>query len=264
MTTARKKAQQGSCTIWLLSLLCYKGTSARPTGTSKGKYSPKQADVDEKQHDAVKLLYDATNMGSPQSTSRGHGWFEDKHNLGDNVFAICSFKGIECTYPDEPDGTFQSAIVGIHLQNMGMSGSLPEAVFSSLPHLDSVSFAFNALRGSIPQSFLDLGKLENVDLSNNVLTGTFPVFNAAEATLSKLTLKHNRLHSTLPPEALCPLTNLKSLDISGNEEMHGTLPACLQDFNALSTFKFDGVGLHGTIPTALCTSEWTRPKCLRL
>jgi Leucine rich repeat len=250
MAAAMNRAKRRNNIVWLLSLLCFTSTGARHDGTGKGKYSPKQTDVDEKQHNAVKILYEATNMASTESTSRGHGWFEDKYNLGNNIFAICSFEGIECKYPDGKD---QSTIIGIHLPNMGMSGSLPEAAFSALPNLESINFASNALRGTLPQTFLDLGKLKKVDLSNNELSGTFPAFKAAEATLSKLMVGHNKLHSTLPAEAICPLHNLKSLDISGNEEMHGTLPSCIEDFNDLSTFKFDGVGLHGSIPTNLCS-----------
>ena len=59
---------------------------------------------------------------------------------------------------------------------MGLRGSLPDDVFSSLQTLVSIKLERNFISGQIPSSLQALSMLEVFDVHNNQIQGTIPTF----------------------------------------------------------------------------------------
>ena len=74
----------------------------------------------------------------------------------------------------------------------------------SLPSLQALDLAGNALSGNIPTSLLSMAALEELDLSSNELSGTLPTDWSGAGSLVLLYLQQNELTGTpccpfLPP-----------------------------------------------------------------
>lgn len=110
-------------------------------------------------------------------------------------------------------------IVGIVLEGIQLTGSLPPAflqnitflaklsfrnnsVYGQLPnltnlvHLESVLFSYNRLTGSIPFDYIELPNLKELELQLNYLDGEIPPFE--QPTLTHFNVSYNHLQGLIP------------------------------------------------------------------
>eukprot|EP01062_Namystynia_karyoxenos_P069850 TRINITY_DN65289_c0_g1_i1.p1 TRINITY_DN65289_c0_g1~~TRINITY_DN65289_c0_g1_i1.p1 ORF type:complete len:421 (+),score=114.12 TRINITY_DN65289_c0_g1_i1:95-1264(+) len=84
--------------------------------------------------------------------------------------------------------------------------------------------SFNALEGTIPDSFLPSPCVQVINLGNNRFTGPIPNAFKDRTALQALRLNNNQFVGTVPPFGNCP--HLAEIDLSNNR-ISGTLPADL-------------------------------------
>ena len=168
------------------------------------------------QQQALRSLFEATSMDSTMSR-KSHDWFDDMHIMDDDdgIYDFCSFEGIECTEVSYVD------------PQEGQGDATDEEIVVNI--VTEINLADKGLVGSIPNAvFETLSFVETLNLASNDITGVY----------------------------ICPLTHLKVLILSDNPGISGsTIPSCMENFSDLKVFKFDRVGLVGTIPPALCSSN---------
>ena len=148
------------------------------------------------------------------STSRkSHDWFDEEYVMGDD--GIYDF----CSFEG-----IECTEVAVDTQEDKGDDTDGKSVVTIVTELDLKD---KGLVGSIPNAvFETLSTVETLNLASNDITGVF----------------------------ICPLTQLKVLDLSDNPGISGsTIPSCMENFSKLKLFKFDRVGLVGTIPPALCS-----------
>ncbi|KAJ9560569.1 hypothetical protein OSB04_005729 [Centaurea solstitialis] len=115
------------------------------------------------------------------------------------------------------------ALTSIHnlevldLSRNNFVGSIPSTVhaFSSLR---VVSFAYNNLRGSIPNDhgLCELKNLHELDLSHNMFDGSLPQCFSRLSSLKLLDISSNRFTGMLTPSPIANLTSLEYLDFGDN------------------------------------------------
>ena len=147
-------------------------------------------------------------------------------NWGTNT-PISDWKGITV-------GGTPSRVVGLSLQNQGLTGEIPRQV-GNLTRLEEMRLAQNALTGEIPTQVSKLVNLTELDLASNALTGLIPAELGKIVGLRKLDLSQNLLSGEMPDE-LRWLSNLIYLSLNENE-LSGEVPAWLgSPANLLSLF----------------------------
>ncbi|KAL4422558.1 hypothetical protein ABPG75_008755 [Micractinium tetrahymenae] len=169
---------------------------------------------------------------------------------------------------------------GPHQQARGGHGPLPPGWAAGFPRLEALSICGLALCGPLPASwqdggfpriaFLDIQHssltgtlpphllerhrcLHTLDLSGNNLTGPLPAEWAA-SQVAALSLRGNLLTGVAFPPAWLQagaLPQLRSLLLSSNARLHGTLPAGLAWPN-LETLWLAETGVEGRIPSEWC------------
>jgi hypothetical protein len=213
---------------------------------------------------------------------------------------------------DQVDVALQTFMVN----NNFFSGPLPDVV-CLFSQLSLISFSNNQLTGPIPFNYsllnvanqftvgnnklngpigsvlsvFNSSKLLNVlDLSGNEFTGTIPddtntdFYEANAVTLQVLNLGINCLSGTLP-EALCQLSNLRTLILDGltsspscvlflfptipglnafvhKNKFYGSIPSCLLEIPGLQTFHSSGNGIKGNLLPSLNVSDSLTDLCL--
>ena len=167
------------------------------------------------EYSALYRLFGAFNMSSLSSID----WFRLGllNPLSDDY---CNFTGVSC----DEDGH----VIGLDLRSKRLSGTLP-ADLTSFLHLAQLRLEHNFINGGL-------------------LAHHFP------SSMTQLGLTGNYLRGTIP-ESICNLTNLQFLGLSINTKMWGTLPDCLADLTGLVKLRITGIGLTGTIPQGLCSSN---------
>ena len=83
----------------------------------------------------------------------------------------------------------------LNLQRNALTGPLPNFY---LPSLHILAFGHNALTGTIPAVYDNLGKLESLILRTNSLRGTIPTLLKSLSKLRFLYLSDNSFSSTIP------------------------------------------------------------------
>nr|XP_043619279.1 probable LRR receptor-like serine/threonine-protein kinase RFK1 isoform X2 [Erigeron canadensis] len=116
---------------------------------------------------------------------------------------------------------------------------------AKLPYLQSIDFAYNYLRGSIPPEWGST-QLHDISLLGNRITGEIPGELGNITTLTKLDLEANQLSGTVPPE-FGRLINLNSLMLSSNR-LTGRLPTTLGQLGNLTNFRINENNFSGSIP----------------
>ncbi len=138
--------------------------------------------------------------------------------------------------------TSNNKVVELHLDNMGLSGNIPNL---NLPYLRTLRLSGNQLSGSIPD-FNNLPSLTSLYLAYNVLSGTIPDFSSL-CSLKILALGGNQLNASIP--VFTGLPNLVFLQLSYNY-LTGSIP----DFDNLPNLLFlylNNNQLSGCFPTSL-------------
>ena len=204
----------------------------------------------------IDLFY--STGGFKTSGSGGSGWSRcddprgpDADDTYSNPFRwdaqqhYCTWRCLRC---DET-----GKVTHLRLAETNMQGSLPAALFSSLPSLISVNMSANYLNGELPQAVWKLGALEELDLANNQLSGSLPASNGFNATrLRTVTLEENQLSGKLP-FAMLQLPKLLTLNLRGNS-LGSSLPRlALKGKSVLRELYVDSNSLTGGVPSELAT-----------
>ncbi|PHU08496.1 hypothetical protein BC332_20356 [Capsicum chinense] len=132
----------------------------------------------------------------------------------------------------------------LNIANVGVTGTLYDFPFSSLPFLEYVDLSMNQLFGPIPP---ELGKMKSLeiggsippeignvkgllglDLSSNHLIGQIPKEFGKLTSLIRLLVQNNSISGNIPGEFVS-LAKLESLDLSDNR-LNGMIPTCIGDF----------------------------------
>ncbi|KAL5710103.1 hypothetical protein ACHQM5_020709 [Ranunculus cassubicifolius] len=107
-------------------------------------------------------------------------------------------------------------LVSLNFRNNSLNSTLPPILFS-LPLLQSLDLSQNRFTGPLGEFSKGSLVLETFDVSNNMLEGSIPLSIFNVSTLKILTLSSNNLSGTLQLDRFQNLTNLSSLDLSGNK-----------------------------------------------
>ncbi|KAG5024978.1 hypothetical protein AAZX31_08G089800 [Glycine max] len=130
----------------------------------------------------------------------------------------------------------------------GVTGPVPENLFSKCPNLVVVNLSYNNLTGPIPENFFqNSDKLQVLDLSSNNLSG--PIFGLKMECISllQLDLSGNRLSDSIPL-SLSNCTSLKNLNLANNM-ISGDIPKAFGQLNKLQTLDLSHNQLIGWIPS---------------
>ncbi|GMI97251.1 pollen receptor like kinase 1 [Hibiscus trionum] len=141
----------------------------------------------------------------------------------------------------------KGAVLGLKLENMGLSGTIDANTLVALSSLRTLNFMNNNFNGSIPE-FNKLTGLRTIFLSYNRFSGDIPG-NAFKGMvrLNKLYLSKNRFTGPIPA-SLATLPRLSDLKLDGNQ-FSGEIP----DFKheKLHVVDLSNNQLEGPIPASL-------------
>ncbi|KAH1131850.1 hypothetical protein J1N35_003228 [Gossypium stocksii] len=136
-------------------------------------------------------------------------------------------------------------IIGLHLTNLGLSGSVDVESLLKLRSLRTISLVKNMFEGSIPK-LNKLGALRAIYLSNNQFTGEIPNdYFESMGSLKKVWLNQNKFSGKIP-DSLMQLRNLMELHLEGNR-FSGKIPS-LKYPNVMKSLDLKGNKLDGKIP----------------
>ena len=192
---------------------------------------------------ALMSIFNAT--GGPGWHNR-YGW-----GVGDPCAIKGGWYGVCCkdnaTEVGGCQGLPQSVVTGLLLRGNGLRGRLPDTqgVWSSLPHIQTLSLRSNSLSGPIPAAISHLSdSLINLNLRRNILSGTIPHQLGQLRHLVHFSVFMNRISGSIPPElgnlTLIGSTAEGGFDLTCNN-MSGVIPSSL---SSLHNFH-DNIGLGG-------------------
>ncbi|XP_074281729.1 receptor-like protein EIX2 [Silene latifolia] len=170
-------------------------------------------------------------------------------NLSDNKFSGPILQGLAQIMP---------YLKYLFLFNNQISGQIPNSL-CQLTSLNVLDINNNSLSGEIPYCLAKLSYLSLVRLSYNKLKGHIPCFNNSESIHSNngmdffLHLNDNMLSGEIP-SCLSDISNLKFLDIGGNQ-LSGKMLKWFkaEKFRALILLRLRGNKFSGTIPRQICS-----------
>ncbi|KAK5829995.1 pollen receptor-like kinase 3 [Gossypium arboreum] len=137
------------------------------------------------------------------------------------------------------------SIVGLHLTNLHLSGTVDVLPLLQLRDLRSISLMSNSFTGPIPD-FNKLGALKSLYLSRNQFSGDIPSgYFSSMRSLKKVWLNENQFTGRIP-ESLMQLPHLLELHLDGNQ-FDGTIPP-LKTSNVLRSLNLTRNNLQGRIP----------------
>ncbi|KAK8595827.1 hypothetical protein V6N13_000513 [Hibiscus sabdariffa] len=141
----------------------------------------------------------------------------------------------------------KGSILGLKLENMGLSGTIDANALIALSNLRTLSFRNNNFNGSFPK-FNKLTGLRSIYLSYNRFSGHIPG-NAFEGMvrLNKLYLSKNRFTGPIPA-SVATLPKLWDLKLAGNR-FSGEIPDFKQ--KGLHVVDLSNNQLEGPIPASL-------------
>ncbi|MED6106410.1 LRR receptor-like serine/threonine-protein kinase ghr1 [Stylosanthes scabra] len=148
-----------------------------------------------------------------------------------------SWNGVLCNDSD---------IVGIVLDNLGLSANANLSVFSTLKRLVKLSMSNNSISGSFPDKIDDLKSLEILDLSNNLFSSSLPFGIGTLAGLRNLSLAGNNFSGQIP-DSISGMASMQALDLSRNS-FSGTLPPSLTKLTSLVLLNISHNAFTGKIP----------------
>jgi Leucine-rich repeat (LRR) protein len=113
------------------------------------------------------------------------------------------------------------------------------------PRSENVLLNGNQLSGVVSTTAVDAAALTKIDLALNMFTGSLPSF-AAIGTLQHLNVSHMKFTGTLPSDFHL-LSQLESLDLSGNQGIDGTIPSGLNLLSNLTYFGISDTMVSGSL-----------------
>ncbi|KAF3647211.1 putative leucine-rich repeat receptor-like protein kinase-like [Capsicum annuum] len=148
---------------------------------------------------------------------------------------------------------FNGRINRLNIANVGVTGTLYDFPFSSLPFLEYVDLSMNQLSGTIPPELGKMKSLEILTLGSNNLSGPIPITLCDLTKLEILNLYSNQLCGPIPSE-LGNLKNLTGLALSDNQ-LNGSIPITLGDLIRLKVLNLYSNQLSGPVPSELGNLE---------
>ncbi|PHT50679.1 hypothetical protein CQW23_10426 [Capsicum baccatum] len=148
---------------------------------------------------------------------------------------------------------FNGRINRLNIANVGVTGTLYDFPFSSLPFLEYVDLSMNQLSGTIPPELGKIKSLEVLTLGSNNLSGPIPITLCDLTKLEILNLYSNQLSGPIPSE-LGNLKNLTGLALSDNQ-LNGSIPITLGDLIKLKVLNLYSNQLSGPVPSELGNLE---------
>eukprot|EP00466_Bigelowiella_natans_P013981 jgi/Bigna1/139503/aug1.50_g14211 len=186
----------------------------------------------------------------------------------------CQWNGLKCEHRPTNSGETSPHIVGIVLNKMELTGTIPNSLPRLFTFLQRLDLSDNLISGTIPAAFIcdpnnPNGTSENLlyfSVSSNQLSGILPsdeclANRSSQAQLQYFDGSNNLLSGTIPAAFICdPKTldavsnNMLYFSISSNK-LSGTLPSnkCLANRSSqaqLQYFLGSNNLLSGTIPAA--------------
>ncbi|XP_048492494.1 MDIS1-interacting receptor like kinase 2 [Beta vulgaris subsp. vulgaris] len=138
-------------------------------------------------------------------------------------------------------------LVLLDLGQNSFHGTIPSSL-SSLSLLQSLSLSYNSFTGPLPSSIGNLKSLQDLDLSNNLLSGSIPNTLFSLSHLTRLDLSFNKFSGTLPAK-LPP--NLHELAIKANS-LSGTITkTSFTELTQLETVELSGNSFTGVLQSWL-------------
>ncbi|XP_074282203.1 receptor-like protein EIX2 [Silene latifolia] len=172
----------------------------------------------------------------------------DYLDVQDNLFSRPILEGLTHIMPN---------LIVLLLSNNQINGQIPNS-FCQLTSLNYLDINNNSLSGDIPNCFANFTSLTFLRLSYNKLIGHIPCFNNRDTYQGGLDLEfylhlNDNMLSGEIPSCLNDLTNLKVLDIGGNQ-LSGKMVKWFsaEKFRALQIFRLRGNKFSGTIPRQIC------------
>ncbi|XP_010672176.4 LOW QUALITY PROTEIN: receptor-like protein EIX2 [Beta vulgaris subsp. vulgaris] len=137
----------------------------------------------------------------------------------------------------------------LDISNAGISDSIPESFYSSLPSkLSSLNMSYNKISGRLNSLQIPITSDEShIDMSHNNIEGAIPSF---PANLTSLLLNNNRFTDPRPFLCLEDKSYLSKLDLSNNL-LSGKLPDCWMNFDQLIILYLDNNNFSGDIPASV-------------
>ncbi|XP_066396449.1 leucine-rich repeat receptor-like serine/threonine-protein kinase BAM1 [Miscanthus floridulus] len=207
--------------------------------------------------DAAALLNLAAAVADPSGYLSTH-WTPDT--------ALCSWPRVSCDATD-------TRVISLDLSGLNLSGPIPAAALSSLPHLQSLNLSNNILNSTaFPDEIIgSLKSLRVLDLYNNNLTSTLPAALPNLTDLVHVHLGGNFFSGSIPrsygqwsrirylalsgneltgeiPEELGNLTTLRELYLGYYNNFTGGIPPELGRLRALVRLDMANCGISGEIP----------------
>ncbi|PUZ52495.1 hypothetical protein GQ55_6G274700 [Panicum hallii var. hallii] len=140
--------------------------------------------------------------------------------------------------------TFSSSLTSLNVSTNNITGKLP-ASLEQLKMLTILNMRYNQLEGRIPD--LPTG-VQVLDLSHNYLSGSLPQsFGGNE--FYYLLLSNNSLSGVIPTD-LCNMVSMEVIDLSSNN-LSGELPDCWNKNSKLYIIDFSSNKLWGEIPSTM-------------
>ncbi|RLN43396.1 leucine-rich repeat receptor-like serine/threonine-protein kinase BAM2 [Panicum miliaceum] len=235
-----------AASILLLPVLLLIATSTHCAAAAASPSSP----------DAAALL----NLSATLTDSSGYlatHWTPDT--------AFCSWPRVSCDAANR-------RVISLDLSGLNLSGPIPAAALSSLPHLQTLNLSNNILNSTFPEEIIgSLRSLRVLDLYNNNLTGPLPAalpnltdlvhvhlggnfFSGSIPSsygqwnrIRYLALSGNELTGEIPPE-LGNLTTLRELYLGYFNSFTGGIPPELGRLRALVRLDMANCGISGEIP----------------
>ncbi|GAB2218043.1 hypothetical protein Droror1_Dr00001259 [Drosera rotundifolia] len=141
------------------------------------------------------------------------------------------------------------SVTRLNLTNVGLTGTLNNLDFSSLPRLTFLDLHDNNLFGNIPSSITNLSRLVSLHFGYNQFTGSIPDGLGIMRNLTVLNFIRNYLTGPIPP-SLGNITTLSSL-ILGNNQLTGEITPRLGNLRNLRELRINLNNLTGSVPASL-------------
>lgn len=153
--------------------------------------------------------------------------FTNSWNVNDGITAVGTFRGLDIK---------EGHIIGINLSGEGLSGTLPEAIFT-LSKLKKLDVSDNDLSGNLPltlaamanQSGLTLAAIDTLDMSGNKFNGNLGVLSNCMPSLIYLDASNNKFEDVYPAIP----ASVKYLNIS-NQKIDRTIDLNLSNIDIAS------------------------------
>ena len=142
----------------------------------------------------------------------------------------------------------------LDLSDSQLSGSLPPALFSICPDLETVTFQTNQLTGPLPDDWSKSNGVVTFSAGNNRLSGSIPAGMKFKNSNLRLSLRENRLTGTLPADLFTLSWNDLELDLND-------VDLCANTVTISPTPGYCSITQRSNENFCPCSSTWSDAGC---